>query len=182
MLAVLALLASAVGSFCSAKGLIQTALLESWVPLNMMHFGYVEHMFVSLLSLIAALIVYAFRKNENIGTDQLGLMMFSLCGAYMMLSYQHIVMLFLGIEVLSIPLYVLAGSNKESLASNEASLKYFLMGAFSTGIFLLGTAFIYGGTGSLELEMMGIKPSFMHAMEGMPIPTLINAEIGRAHV
>lgn len=175
MLAVLALLASAVGSFCSAKGLIQTALLESWVPLNMMHFGYVEHMFASLLSLIAALIVYAFRKNENIGTDQLGLMMFSLCGAYMMLSYQHIVMLFLGIEVLSIPLYVLAGSNKESLASNEASLKYFLMGAFSTGIFLLGTAFIYGGTGSLELEMMGIKPSFMHAMEGMPIPTLINA-------
>ena len=54
MLAVLALLASAVGSFCSAKGLIQTALLESWVPLNMMHFGYVEHMFASLLSLIAA--------------------------------------------------------------------------------------------------------------------------------
>lgn len=175
MLAVLALLTSSVGSYCSAKGLIQISLLESWVPSNMMSFGYLEHMYAALLSLVAALIVFAFRKNENIGTDQLGLMMFSLCGAYMMLSYQHIVMLFLGIEVLSIPLYVLAGSKKESLASNEASLKYFLMGAFSTGIFLLGTAFIYGGTGSLELEMMGIKPSFMHAMEGMPIPTLINA-------
>ncbi len=174
-LAVVALLASSICSFCNAKGLCNFAILESWVPANMMLFGYSEHMFASLLAFISAVIVFAFRKNDNLGTDQLGLIMFSLCGAFMMIAYQHIVMLFLGIEVLSIPLYVLAGSKKESLASNEASLKYFLMGAFSTGIFLLGTAFIYGGTGSLELEMMGIKPSFMHAMEGMPIPTLINA-------
>ncbi len=174
-LAVVALMASSICSFCNAKGLCSFVILESWVPANMMLFGYSEHMFASLLAFISAVIVFAFRKNDNLGTDQLGLIMFSLCGAFMMIAYQHIVILFLGIEVLSIPLYVLAGSNKESLASNEASLKYFLMGAFSTGIFLLGTAFIYGGTGSLELEMMGIKPSFMHAMEGMPIPTLINA-------
>ena len=73
------------------------------------------------------------------------------------------------------PLFVLAGSDKERLASNEAALKYFLMGAFSTAIFLLGVAFTYGATGSMELASMGIKASFHHALEGMPVPALLNA-------
>lgn len=171
------LLFSSLLAFASAKGLVSFAFLESWVPSNMLQFGYEQHLFSGLLTAVAAIIIFAFRRTEIVGTDQIALMMFSLCGAYMMISYQHIVILFLGIEVLSIPLYVLAGSNKENLSSNEAALKYFIMGAFSTGIFLLGTAFIYGGTGSLELETMGIKPSFMHAMQGMPIPVLINAGI-----
>jgi len=55
-------------------------------------------------------------------------------------------MLFIGIEIISIPLYILTGSDKRNLKSNEAALKYFLMGAFSTGIMLMGIAFIYGGT------------------------------------
>ena len=177
LFAVAALFLSATLSFASANLGVTFPLLESWVPMNMMHFGKEQHLFAALLAFVSGFIILMFRKNENLGTDQLGLMMFSLCGAFMMVAYQHLVMLFLGIEVLSIPLFVLAGSNKQNLASNEASLKYFLMGAFSTGIFLLGTAFIYGGTGSLELEMMGIKPSFMHAMKGMPIPVLINAGI-----
>jgi NADH-quinone oxidoreductase subunit N len=175
--AAISLFVSAGLSWACSANLISFGLLESWVPANMMSFGKEQHLFSALLAFIVGLIILMFRKNEVVGNDQLGLMMFSLCGAYMMVSYQHLVMLFLGIEVLSIPLFVLAGASKTNLASNEASLKYFLMGAFSTGIFLLGTAFIYGGTGSLELEMMGIKPSFMHAMQGMPLPVLINAGI-----
>lgn len=177
LFAALALFVSAGLSWACSANLFSFHGLESWVPANMMQFGKEQHLFAALLAFIVGFILLMFRKNEVIGNDQLGLMMFSLCGAYMMVSYQHLVMLFLGIEVLSIPLFVLAGANKSNLASNEASLKYFLMGAFSTGIFLLGTAFIYGGTGSLELEMMGIKPSFMHAMQGMPLPVLINAGI-----
>lgn len=177
LFAVVALFSSAALSWACGSDLIAFRLLESWVPSNMMTFGKEQHLFAALLAFIVGFIVLMFRKNEVVGTDQLGLMMFSLCGAFLMVSYQHLVVLFLGIEILSIPLFVLAGSNKQNLASNEASLKYFLMGAFSTGIFLLGTAFIYGGTGSLELETMGIKPSFMHALEGMPIPVLINAGI-----
>jgi NADH-quinone oxidoreductase subunit N len=53
--------------------------------------------------------------------------------------------LFLGIEIISIPLYILTGSDKRNLKSNEASLKYLLMGSFSTGIMLSGITFIYGG-------------------------------------
>ena len=177
LFAVVSLFVSAALSFACANQMVSFGMLESWVPANMMSFGKEQHLFAALLAFITGFVILMFRENENLGTDQLGLMMFSLCGAYMMVSYEHLVMLFLGIEVLSIPLFVLAGANKQNLASNEASLKYFLMGAFSTGIFLLGTAFIYGGTGSLELEMMGIKPSFMHAMKGMPIPVLINAGI-----
>lgn len=161
----------------SKFGWCNFGILESWVPTNMMQFSSEQLLFMGLLSFLTGFIILSFRDSDIIGNDQLALMMFSLCGAYMMVSYQHIVVLFLGIEVLSIPLYVLAGSKKDNIYSNEAALKYFLMGAFSTGIFLLGSAFIYGGTGSLELELMGIKPSFMHAIEGMPIPVLINAGI-----
>jgi len=57
-----------------------------------------------------------------------------------------LLMLFLGIEILSIPLYILTGSDKKNLKSNEAALKYFLMGAFSTGLMLLGIAFLYGAS------------------------------------
>jgi len=62
------------------------------------------------------------------------------------------IMLFLGIEILSIPMFILAGSNKSNLASNEAALKYFLMGAFATGFLLFGIALLYGETGSFNLE------------------------------
>jgi hypothetical protein len=68
-----------------------------------------------------------------------------------MTAANNLVMLFLGIEALSIPLYVLVGSRKKSLAGNEAAIKYFLMGAFSTAVFLLGCAFIYGSTGAIDL-------------------------------
>ena len=53
------------------------------------------------------------------------------------LSYNNLTMLFIGIEIMSVSLYILAGINKSDFASNEASLKYFLMGAFSTGFLLL---------------------------------------------
>jgi len=65
-----------------------------------------------------------------------------------------LLMLFLGIEIISIPLYVLTGSDKRNLKSNEASLKYFLMGAFSTGLMLMGIALIYGARGTFAVDGM----------------------------
>ncbi|SHL19245.1 NADH-quinone oxidoreductase subunit N [Hymenobacter psychrotolerans] len=80
------------------------------------------------------------------------LLLFSLVGAIMLVSYNHLIMLFLGIEILSVAMYVLAGSDKRNLRSNEAALKYFLMGSFFTGFLLFGMALVYGATGTLELE------------------------------
>lgn len=81
------------------------------------------------------------------------LIFFVLCGVTILSSYNNLLMLFLGIEILSIPLYILTGSDKRNLKSNEASLKYFLMGAFSTGLMLMGIALMYGGTGTFSLEV-----------------------------
>jgi NADH-quinone oxidoreductase subunit N len=61
-------------------------------------------------------------------------------------------MLFIGIEIMSVSLYILAGIRKNDFASNEAALKYFLMGAFSTGFLLFGITLIYGASGSFDLE------------------------------
>jgi len=87
--------------------------------------------------------------------EYFALLFFVLCGVSIATSFNTLLMLFLGIEIISIPLYILTGSDKRNLKSNEASLKYFLMGSFSTGIMLMGIALIYGATGSFGLETMG---------------------------
>ncbi len=80
-----------------------------------------------------------------------GILLFSLVGAVMMISFENLIMLFVGVETLSIAMYILTGSDKRNLRSNEAALKYFLMGAFTTGIMLFGMALLYGATGSFTL-------------------------------
>jgi NADH-quinone oxidoreductase subunit N len=85
------------------------------------------------------------------------LIFFSLSGIAIITSYNSLLLLFLGIEIMSIPLYILTGGDKRNIKSNEASLKYFLMGSFSTGILLMGIAFMYGAHGGFEISAM--KPS-----------------------
>ena len=68
-----------------------------------------------------------------------------------MVSFGNLAMFFLGIEVLSISLYVLAASNRLNLKSNEAGMKYFLMGSFASGIILFGICLIYGAMGSFDV-------------------------------
>ncbi|MFZ4057476.1 MAG: NADH-quinone oxidoreductase subunit N [Ferruginibacter sp.] len=88
------------------------------------------------------------RDVEKVGnsvSEYFSLMFFALCGVAISSGFNSLLTLFLGIEIMSIPLYILTGSDKRNLKSNEAGLKYFLMGAFSTGIMVMGIAFIYGG-------------------------------------
>lgn len=79
------------------------------------------------------------------------LILFSLTGALLVVSFHNLAMLFIGIEIMSVALYILAGIRKKDFASNEAALKYFLMGAFSTGFLLFGIALLYGASGSFDL-------------------------------
>jgi NADH-quinone oxidoreductase subunit N len=108
--------------------------------------------------------------NEAHLTDQSALVLFALSGAIMMASFNNMAMLFLGIEILSISLYVLAGSRRNSMASNEAAFKYFLMGSFATGFLLMGIALIYGATASFHLNVIAdhiathtVLPGFFYA-------------------
>ena len=83
--------------------------------------------------------------------EYFALIIFILCGLYILSSYSNMLMLFIGIEILFIPQYILAGSDKKNLKSSEAALKYFLMGSFSTGILLMGITLLYGATGSFNV-------------------------------
>ncbi|MCX6249714.1 MAG: NADH-quinone oxidoreductase subunit N [Bacteroidetes bacterium] len=84
--------------------------------------------------------------------DIYAIVIFALVGCVLMTSYGNLIMLFLGIETLSIALYILAGSHKESITSNEATLKYFLLGSFLSGFLLFGIALIYGASGTFNLD------------------------------
>jgi NADH-quinone oxidoreductase subunit N len=79
------------------------------------------------------------------------LVLFSVAGMILMASATDLIVLFLGLELMSLSFYVLAGYTRKSLISNEASLKYFLLGAFATGFILYGAALVYGVTGSTAL-------------------------------
>ncbi|TAH23785.1 MAG: NADH-quinone oxidoreductase subunit N [Cytophagales bacterium] len=95
-----------------------------------------------------------YKTGEFNISDHYAQIIFSLTGGLVLTSYANLSMLFLGIEIMSIPLYILAGSRKHSLASNEAALKYFMMGAFATGFLLFGITLIYGVTGSFNLGII----------------------------
>ena len=84
--------------------------------------------------------------------DIYAIMIFALVGCVMMTCFGNLVMLFLGIETLSISLYILAGSHKEAITSNEATLKYFLMGSFISCFLLFGIVLIFASTGTFNLE------------------------------
>jgi len=96
-----------------------------------------------------------FQENpDSEPAEYYGLMLFSLVGAIMIIGFEHMIMLFIGVEILSVAMYVLTGSNKRNLRSNEAALKYLLMGAFATGFMLFGITLIYGATGSFKLAQI----------------------------
>lgn len=103
-----------------------------------------------------------FDDTKGSTTDQYALVFFALVGALMMVSFKNMTMLFLGVEILSIPMYILAGSQKRNLESNESSFKYFLMGAFAAGFLLFGIALIYGATGSFDLTTIAAKIAQLH--------------------
>jgi NADH-quinone oxidoreductase subunit N len=104
-------------------------------------------------------------------TDKTSLVIFVALGAVIMASFNNMAMLFLGLEVLSLSLYALAGSRKDSLSSIEAAFKYFIMGSFATGFLLFGIALVYGATRSFDLvsiiqamsENQGQMPGYFYA-------------------
>lgn len=113
----------------------------------------------SSVTILSTILILMLSKNyfESISdhvAEYYAIILFSLAGIIVMVSFHNLVMLFIGIEIMSVSLYILAGIKKKDFASNEASLKYFLMGAFSTGFLLFGVALIYGATGSFNLDII----------------------------
>ncbi|GAB4008263.1 NADH-quinone oxidoreductase subunit N [Spirosoma sp. KCTC 42546] len=129
-------------------------------------------MVFSAIMLVSAFMVVAlsgsFMDDESAQpAEYYALILFSLVGAIMMVGYENLIMLFVGVEILSVAMYILTGSDKKNLRSNEAALKYFLMGAFATGIMLFGMALLYGATGSFTIA--GIAAYTSHPQTGLSL-------------
>jgi NADH-quinone oxidoreductase subunit N len=93
-------------------------------------------------------------EDETNAVDHVALVLFALVGALMLTAFTNMCTLFLGVEIMSIPLYVLAASNKKDIRSNEAGFKYLIMGSFASGFLLFGTVLIYGATASFDLAVI----------------------------
>jgi len=113
--------------------------------------------------------------------EQYSLMIFALVGAFLMTSFSNLIILFLGIEILSIPLYILAGGKKSSYRSNEASFKYFMLGSFATAFFLFGIALVYGASATFYLpEIKNYIAQFNGQLPPMLLVGLLFIVIGVA--
>ena len=110
---------------------------------------------VSIAMLLSALIGDGYLRREGVeGPEFHVLAMLSASGAMLMGSANDLIVIFLGLEILSIALYVLAAFNHKRAESGEAALKYFVLGSFSSAIFIYGIALVYGATGSTNLSQI----------------------------
>jgi NADH-quinone oxidoreductase subunit N len=115
------------------------------------------------------------KVGSHVG-EYFALITFILVGIYLLSGYNNLLILFIGIEIVSIPQYILAGSDKKNLKSSEASLKYFLMGSFSTGILLMGITLLYGATGTFNI--LGFRMLQTEALNPMALGGILFLIIG----
>ena len=92
------------------------------------------------------------RRSGEQGPEVYALMLVAATGGVVMAAANDLIVLFLGLEALSLALYVLAASERKRAASQEAGLKYFILGGFASAVFLYGIAMIYGGSGSTNIS------------------------------
>ncbi|HLE87188.1 MAG TPA: NADH-quinone oxidoreductase subunit N [Candidatus Brocadiaceae bacterium] len=128
--------------------------------------------FIFLLSTgLTILISHCYIKREEINHGEYyALLLFSTIGMMLMASGADLLNIYIGLEVMSISIYILTGFKRSKLISNEAALKYFLLGAFATGFLLYGIAIIYGTTGSINLKQIA---SFIEGKGGALDPLLL---------
>ena len=118
---------------------------------------------------------YLARTGESRG-ELYSLILFATSGMMLLAAAADLLIVFLALEVLSLSLYVLSGSSKRRLASQEAGLKYFLLGAFSSAFFLYGIAMAYGATGTTSLS--GIADALSGGSESLALPLLAAGLLG----
>jgi len=135
-------------------------------------------LFILLTIFLIALTPDFHKEHKAKISDFVAIKLFLLTGAIAMVSFGNLAMFFLGIEILSISLYVLAASQPKNLRSNEAGMKYFLMGAFASGILLFGIALIYGATGSFDTAVIYGKILDKESLPGWYFIGIVMLSIG----
>jgi NADH-quinone oxidoreductase subunit N len=111
----------------------------------------------ALLAVTVLGLATGWRYFESLGrraAESIALVLLASAGFSIMVASNNLVMMFLGLEVGSIALYVLAGMSRERVRSDEAAMKYFLLGSFASALFIYGVALLYAGTGAFEISAM----------------------------
>lgn len=117
------------------------------------HFGQIIQLLLIVSCAISLLFSEGYMREKRIAFGEFyPLAVWATGGAMLMATSKNLLVLFLGLEVLSIALYVMAGMSRRENKSEESALKYFLLGAFASGFLLYGIAFTYGATGGLHLD------------------------------
>jgi NADH-quinone oxidoreductase subunit N len=107
---------------------------------------------------LTALISFAYLEREQLfAPEYYILLVFATLGMMLMAAGEDLMVIFLGLELMSVAVYVLAGFDRRNPRSAEAALKYFLLGAFASGFLLYGIALIYGATGTTNLTLIGVQ-------------------------
>ena len=130
------------------------------------------HLFANWIFLIAAALTLAisptYVKRQRLQEGEFhALVLFATVGMMLMGGTRDLIVIFLALEVMSISAYVLSGFNRRDARSAEAGLKYFLLGAFSTGFLLYGIALVYGATGSTNVGLIALAISSDAAVDGL---------------
>lgn len=117
------------------------------------NFGVAFRFIFLATAFLAILISHNFLKVKGLDKPEFyALVCFSTMGMMVMANTTDLIVMFLGLEIMSVPLYVLAGFARRNLLSNEAGIKYFIMGAFASAFLLMGIAFIFGASGTTDLR------------------------------
>jgi NADH-quinone oxidoreductase subunit N len=119
------------------------------------HFSIFVHVVVIVAAALAILGSLDYLEKEGLQRGEYyALVLFAAAGMGILAGANELVTAFVGLEMSSISSYILAGFRKRSLKSNEASLKYFILGSFATAFFLYGIAMIYGVTGTTRIDLI----------------------------
>lgn len=151
IIGLLATLGISLGGFCTESG--PASFFNNMIVEDKYSMGF-SSLFILLTIFIVLMSSDFYNKEQKKLPDYITVKLLLLFGGVAMVSFGNLATYFVGIEILSISLYVLAASKPENIKSNEAGMKYFLMGAFASGFLLFGIALIYGATGSFDMEVI----------------------------
>ncbi len=136
-------------------------------------FRYVSDLILLIAAAGTILFSVAYLEREGLlAPEYYCLVLLAVAGMMFMAGAQDLIVLFLGLEVMSVAVYVLAGYDRRNPFSSEAALKYFLIGAFASGFLLYGIALVYGSTGSTNLVIIGAQ------LSGGPTPAMAALGLG----
>lgn len=130
-------------------------------------------LFIVIIAMVALLSAEFLTDGEYSAWEFYSLMTFALCGMMFMASGTHLISIYVGLELLSLSSYILAGYYKNEVRSTEAAMKYFILGSVSSGIMLYGMSLIYGVCGSLHLSTISVAVSTMFDNDALIIGVML---------